>query len=830
MGHAFGSTLQDVLVRWKRMQGFDALWLPGIDHAGIATQKVVERQLAKEGKDRWKLGRDAFLDRVWRLKEESGNTIVNQLKKLGGSFDWSRMRFTLEPQMNAAVRRGFVSLYRQGLVYRGDQIVYGCPRCLTAISDLEIRHREVEAKVYTIRLALAGSDRHVKVTTTRPETLLGAAALAVHPDDGRYQDIVGKKAIVPLVDREVPVVSDPMVEKTRTGVVPVCPAHDMKEFQMGQRHGLRPVSVFDLAGFMTKQAGGLAGMERFKARKELVVQLRSRRALERSGMERQRLGYCERCDGLVEPSLSMQWFVRSEPLARPAIEVLERERVRFVPEGWAEACIESLRHAEDWCISRQSWWGHPVPAWYCRETAEEHLVVSEREPPTCVTCRGTRLEPDPDVLDTWFSASLWPFSSLGWPDATTDFHRYYPTDLLVTGPEILLSWVSRMIMMGLRLTDEVPFRQVYITALVKDEHGQKMSKSKGNVVNPLKVLEQYGADTVRMALAASAEPGGDILLTPADLVGHHGFANRLWNASRHILAQCELTTTSFGGKADSLALPHRWILSRNSRTATRVSEAMGQLSVDQAASLLLQFIGDDFLSDYLDVVRLELSRGQTRKEILPVVLAVLDRSLRLLHPFMPFVTEEIWQRLPHQPGEDSITLAEFPHAEPGWEDDQAEEEMASLMSVVRAVRRVRSDYNIDPACGIQVTLKPVDSKMESLLSSHRGLVSGLAQIGDLKLGHDLPVSPGTAIERTGQVEVAVGLTGLLDRDVEIVRLSRDVFRIEKELEGLAKKLSNLDFMSKAVPEVVQAAQGRFAELQKRKQKIDESLKMLRHPA
>ena len=828
MGHAFGTTLQDVIVRWKRMQGFDSLWLPGIDHAGIAAQHVVEHQLAKEGQDRWTLGREAFLERVRRLKEESGATIVSQLKKLGGSFDWSRMRFTLEPQLTSAVLSAFVGLYRRDLIYRDEHIVHSCPRCLTAISELEIRHRDVAEKLYTVRFQLAESDGHVKVSLRRPETLLGAQALAVHPDDERHRNLVGSTAILPLVGRVIPIVSDPSVDRNvGTGVIAVCPAHDMKDFQIGRRHGLPPLAVLNQAGVMTERAGRLAGLDRFKARKEIVVYLRSSHALEGSKPERLLLGYCERCDSLVEPTLSTQWFVRSGPLVRPTIEALKQRKVRFVPEGWAEACIESLRHAEDWCISRQSWWGHPIPAWYCRKAGEEHILVSETEPAKCKTCDETELYQDNDVLDTWFSASLWPFAALGWPTENRDYRRYYPTDLLVTGPDILLPWVSRMLMMGLLFTSEVPFREVYITALVRDERGQKMSKTKGNVVNPLEVLERHGADAVRFALARCALPAADVLISRSDLAKSHGLATKLWSASRFASTQMESSVESFEGDPHSQELPERWILSRCSRITGTVENAFGDFRIDKAAEELGRFLEEDLLDDYLEVVKCGL-KNEDGRDVLPVLKLVLDRSLRLLHPFMPFVTEEIWQSLPYEG--DSITLAEFPKPVPEWEDADAEAEMTTLKSVIDVVRRFRTEYNVEATRKIQVGVRTENSDKGGLLSSHRDLVMSLGGVSDLVFSGDDPAPPGAVTETVDEVEVTIALADIVDRDTEISRLSRDVGRIEKELEGLAKKLSNPDFTFKATSDVVQAAHARYEALQEKKKRIEESLRALRHSA
>jgi valyl-tRNA synthetase len=837
MGHALGVTLQDVVVRRKRMQGHDTLWLPGIDHAGIATQNVVERKLAEEGQDRWSLGREAFLDRIWALKEESGNTIVSQLKKLGGSFDWSRMRFTLEPQLTKAVIEAFVGLYRRGIAYRGEHIVDSCPRCRTAVSEPEIRYREVEGKVYTVSFALAGSNRHVRASLTRPETLLGACALAVNPEDERYRGLVGKRVVLPLVGRTVTIVSDAAVDRrSGTGVAVVCPAHDMTHFDIARRHGLTPIAVLDSSGVMNEQTGRLAGLDRFRARKEIVVYLRSSRALEASRPDRQLLGYCDRCDALIEPILSTQWFVRSEPLVGPAIEALEREEVRFVPEAWATTCIESLRAADDWCISRQSWWGHPIPAWYCRHDGEEHVTVSPGKVAACAQCHGTALERDHDVLDTWFSASLWPFAALGWPDRTVDLERYYPTDLLVTGPDILVPWVSRTLMMALLFTSEVPFRRVLITPLVQDERGQKMSKSRGSGVNPLSALERYGTDAVRFALAATAVPGAEVTVDSRDLARSQRLTGRLWNGARFV-ATCgdasldgsQLFRTRAGEAPDSLGLAHRWILSRSSRVAAEVGSAIDELRIDRAGESLRIFLEE--LLDYLEIVRM-LTRGKTDPMTQGVVRGVFDRALRLLHPFMPFITEEIWQALPREG--DSISIAAFPEAVPEWDDSRAEAEMSTLMSVVDVVRDARSEYHVDATRRIEVILGSQDPEAEaalSLLSRHRDLIMALGWIGELTIGgtaaRDVPERFGAVHETAGRVEVALVLAEGFDRDAEIGRLSRNVGKMERELEALSKKLSNEDFTSKATPEVVRATQDKYADLQKKKQKIEEGLRALR---
>ena len=829
MGHAFGVTLQDVIVRWKRMQGLDALWLPGIDHAGIAAQHVVERQLAKEGQDRWTLGREAFLDRVRRLKEESGATIVSQLKRLGGSFDWSRMRFTLEPQLSNAVLTAFVGLYRRDLIYRAEHIVHACPRCLTAISGLEIRYRDVEEKLYTVRFELAGSDECVKVSLRRPETLLSAQALAVHPDDERHRHLVGRRAVLPLVGRVIPVVSDSLVNRAvGTGVIAVCPAHDMKDFQIGLNHGLRPFAVLDQAGAMTEGAGRLAGLDRFKARKEIVVYLRSSHALEGSKSERLQLGYCERCDSLVEPTLSTQWFVRSKPLVGPTIEALERGRVRFVPEGWAEACIESLRHEEDWCISRQSWWGHPIPAWYCRPESgdeDEHVTVAEAKPAKCETCGGAELHQDADVLDTWFSASLWPFAALGWPTEHRDYQRYYPTDLLVTGPDIVLPWVSRMLMMGLLFTSEVPFREVYITALVRDEAGQKMSKTKGNAVNPLELSERYGADALRLTLARCGLPAADVLINPSDLAVSSGLATKLWSAARFASTQLGPSVDSFTGDPQSRGLLDRWILSRCSHVTGAVVNALKEYRIDKAAEELCRFLEEDLLEGYLEVVKFSLV-GDGDRGVLPVLKLVLEWGLRLLHPFMPFLTEEIWQSLEYVG--DSITIAEFPRPVPEWEDADAEAEMTTLKAVINVVRRFRTEYNVDATRGIQVAVRTENSEKERLFRTYRELVMSLGGVSDLVISSDGPGAPGAVAETVDDVEISIALADIVDRDAEIGRISREMGQIEKELEGLAKKLSNPDFTSKATPDVVKAAQTKYDVFQEKKKRMEASLRALRH--
>jgi len=821
IGHAFTLTLQDVIVRWKRMQGYDVLWLPGLDHAGIATQMVVERQLAREGKKKEDLGRDAFEARVWAWKEESGGRILSQLRQMGCSLDWSRERFTLDATLSRAVREVFVSLYEAGLIYRGDYIVNWCPRCVTALSDLEVETEAVAGSLWHIRYREVGGGEGVVVATTRPETLLGDTAVAVHPEDERYRPLVGRSVVLPVLGREIPVVADGFVDREfGTGAVKVTPAHDPNDFQAGQRLGLPSVVVMDERGVMNAEAGPYAGQDRFEARKGILAQLDAEGLLVRTEPHQLPLGRCQRCETVVEPRLSRQWFVRTSPLAEPAIAAVEDGRIRFVPESWSKTYFEWMRNIRDWCISRQLWWGHRIPAWTCGSCGE--MTVARQAPPACPRCGGGELSQDADVLDTWFSSGLFPFSTLGWPERTQDLARYYPNTAMMTGFDIIFFWVARMVMLGMRFAGDVPFRTVFINGLVRDEMGEKMSKSRGNDVDPLDLVEKHGTDSLRFTLTALAAPGTDPSLSLTRLVGYRAFVNKLWNASRFVLMNLE------GERAASydfaaLPLASRWILSRLQETAARVQAALGEFRFDQAANELYHFVWDELCDWYIEVSKAYLARPDEAPMARAVLLEALEGTLRLLHPIVPYVTEEIWQRLPLQDAGPSIMVAPFPAPDPGRIDPEAVAEMDRLRALVTAVRTMRSTYEVVPRRRIDATVVAAAPEDRAFVSRHADLIRFLARLERLDVVPDAPEGPRTIRQPVGGLELRIPLAGLFDVAAETVRLQRERGKVEAELAGLRRRLDNPQFVERAKPALVAETRARLPELEARLQKIEQTL-------
>ncbi|MFQ5520428.1 MAG: valine--tRNA ligase, partial [Candidatus Methylomirabilia bacterium] len=774
MGHALNNTLQDVLIRFKRMDGFNALWMPGTDHAGIATQYVVERQLAQEGTTKEQLGREAFVQRVWQWKEESGGLIVRQLKRLGCSCDWDRERFTMDPGLSAAVREVFVRLWEEGLIYRGDYIVNWCPRCQTVLSDLEVEHEERDAHLYYIRygpLALA---------TVRPETKLGDTALAVHPKDKRYARYVGQELTIPSVDGTITmkVVADQAVDpKFGTGVVKVTPAHDPADFEIGRRHGLEVKQVIGFDARMNERAGKYAGLDRFECRKRIVEDLEALDLIEKIEPYRHSVGICYRCKTVVEPLVSRQWYVRMKPLAEPAIKVVRTGRVRIVPRQWAQTYSQWMENIRDWCVSRQLWWGHRLPVWYCDACGTTH--VSRTDLTTCPACGGT-LRQDPDVLDTWFSSQLWPFSTLGWPEETSELKTFYPTSCLVTSFDILFFWVARMIMMGLKFMGDVPFRDVYIHALVRDAEGKKMSKSRGNVIDPLEVMDRYGTDAFRFTLAALAAQGRDIRVAPDRIEGYRNFANKVWNAARFVLTTGEGYDPSLARKAKP-DMVERWIRSRLSHTVGVVRRALGAYRFNDAASAVYQFLWHEYCDWYLECAKLTLYRSddaRARARVQMTCLSVLETTLRLLHPFMPFITEEIWRRLPHA-GE-SIMVAPFPKVSRTDQDLAAEAEMGLFMGVVTAIRNIRGEMRIPPSVALRAVLRPDSQVTADRLGQLVPLIEALARC-EVTLDPRASRPPASALALVGPVECFIPLAGIVDLTAERQRLAREIRKAEDEI-------------------------------------------------
>jgi valyl-tRNA synthetase len=831
IGHVLVYTLHDIVARWRRMEGYDVLWLPGTDHAGIATQMVVERDLAAEKTDRHALGRDAFVERVWKWKEEYGGRITATLRTLGASVDWSRERFTLDDGLSRAVRSVFVRLYREGLVYRDRYIVNWCPRCHTALSDLETVHEEDVGKLYTIRYPAAdGRGKSVVVATTRPETMLGDTAVAVHPGDERYTELVGKRVVLPLVGREIPVIADPFVDPAfGTGVVKVTPAHDPNDFAAGRRHGLEEISVIEPTGKMAPAAGEYAGLDRFQARKKIVSRLQDGQFLLDVKDHRHAVGRCQRCHTVVEPLISTQWFVRIRPLAEEAIRAVEDRRTEFVPANWAKTYFEWMRNIHDWCISRQLWWGHRIPAWYCEACGSTH--VAEEAPERCPECSGA-LRQDEDVLDTWFSSALWPFSTLGWPERTPDLARYYPTHVLITGFDIIFFWVARMMMMGLKFMGDVPFRQVYIHGLVRDAHGQKMSKSKGNTVDPLELQKTYGTDAVRLTMAMLAAPGNDIPLSPERMDGYRAFVTKLWNACRFVLLRVGEDAVREEVPDAHLGLVDRWILSRTHQCIGDVQRALEQYRFDRAADTIYHFVWHEFCDWYLEMVKPDLAEeapAERRRTARAVLLETVDVILRLLHPFVPYVTEELWQRFPKE----GRYLAEgsWPRNDPARIDQRVERDMEILQELVVRIRNLRAESRIDPSRRVDVLVHAPTHRHARLVTDHADLVAGLSRASVLRIVDGFEEGLVAARGVVRGLEIALPLDGLVDLTSERERLAKDLAKIEADLASCVRKLNNDSFLERAPAEVVEKERALHRDLLERKRKIESGLAMLgRGPA
>ncbi|MGC8493347.1 MAG: valine--tRNA ligase [Syntrophobacteraceae bacterium] len=830
MGHALNDTIQDILCRYKRLRGFEVLWVPGTDHAGIATQNVVERQLAADGKSRHEIGREAFIERVWEWRERYGGIIINQLKRLGASCDWSRERFTMDEGLSLAVRQVFVSLYNEGLIYRGRRMINWCPRCMTALANIEVEGEELNGFLYHIRYPLVSGKGALVVATTRPETMLGDTAVAVHPQDNRYKAFIGQMVVLPLVGRHIPVIADPYVEREfGTGALKVTPAHDFNDFELHTRHNLEILQVLDEAGNMTEAAGAYAGMERFACRKQILKELEKGGFLVKSEPYTHRVGHCYRCHSVVEPMLSLQWFVNTKPLAQTAIEAVQQGKTKIVPAKWEKDYFNWLENLEDWCISRQIWWGHRIPAWYCRECGE--VVVSMEAPAECPKCSGAQLDQDADVLDTWFSSGLWPFSTLGWPEKTPELEKFYPTSTLVTAFDILFFWVARMMMMGLRFMEEVPFREVYVHALVRDAEGQKMSKSKGNVIDPLVMMDKYGTDALRFALTAFAVQGRDIKLSEDRIEGYKHFVNKIWNAARLLLMNLEGREGQVEEVAEKPAgLAHRWILSRLQKVAAETAESLDNYHFNQYAQVLYQFLWHEYCDWYLEIVKPDLygDDAEAGREARSVAAFVLRNVLVLLHPVMPFITEEIWQRMKPYTAGASIMRETFPESRAALLDPQAEEQMETLMAVIVAIRNIRGEMNVAPALKVEVVCMCEQYAQFDILERQQRTLCDLARVSSLTI-----VRAGEAVKPkqaagavVGNMEVFVILKDILDFESESGRLKKEISKLEKEFGMTSRKLSNDDFLQKAPPEVIEKEREKNARLGEKIEKLNHRLEIM----
>ena len=826
MGHALNNTLQDILCRWKRMSGYNVLWMPGTDHAGIATQNVVERQLASEGKDRFELGREAFIERVWQWKGESGGQIIDQLKRLGASCDWERERFTMDAGLSTAVREVFVRLYDEGLIYRDNRLINWCPRCHTALSDIEVEHEDKAGNLWHLRYPVIGSDQFLVVATTRPETMLGDTAVAVNPADERYSHLIGQKVLLPLVNREIPIIADDYVDvEFGTGVVKITPAHDFNDFEVGVRHNLDRINVLDESGVVNAAGKQYEGMDRFTARKQVVADMEALGLLERIQDHALSVGGCYRCKTVVEPYMSLQWYVKVAPLAEKALAAVKDGRTRIVPAQWENTYYDWMENIRDWCISRQIWWGHRIPAWFCDHCGA--ITVAKEDPSCCEKCGSDEIRQETDVLDTWFSSALWPFSTLGWPAKTPELASFYPTSCLVTGFDILFFWVARMMMMGLHFMDEVPFTDVYIHALVRDSQGQKMSKSKGNVIDPLTVIEAYGTDAFRFTLAAFAAQGRDVKLAEERIAGYRNFANKIWNASRFAMMNLEgFDPAAVDPAALKLSNADRWILFRLNEAAVSVDAALAGFRYNEAASDLYRFTWSEFCDWYIELVKDDLYKGDAERQgsAKYVLWLVLENLLRLLHPFMPFITEEIWQALPKSGDDESIMLAAYPTPREEWAAfGAAATEMELVMDVIKGIRNIRGEMEVPPSKQIAAILDCKSQESLTLLKRNEVYVMSLARLSDLAIGQGGERPAEASLQVAGDVEIIVPLRGLVNVEEEEKRLNKEIAKIEKDIEFLSKKLENPSFVERAPADVVVKEREKIAEFANKKQLLEESL-------
>jgi valyl-tRNA synthetase len=835
LGHALTATLQDVLIRWKRMSGFNTLWLPGTDHAGIATQMIVEKELKRTEKvSRHDLGREEFLRRVWAWKEKYGSRIGEQHKALGASLDWERERFTMDEGLSRAVREVFVRLHEEGLIYREKKLINWCPDCHTALSDLEVEQKDAEAgELWSFAYPLADGSAEIVVATTRPETMLGDTAVAVHPDDERYRDVVGKNVRHPLTGRELPIVADAILvdPKFGTGAVKVTPAHDFNDFETGKRHGLEQITVIDSSGRMNAAAGPVAGLDRFEARKR-VKALLAEQGLDRGTKPHLlAIGRCQRSQTILEPLLSDQWYVRIEPLARPAIEAVEQGRTRFIPEQWTNTYMAWMRNIHDWCISRQLWWGHQIPAWYC---PDGHVTVAREAPTACGTCGETALRQDEDVLDTWFSSALWPFSTMGWPEETETLRTFYPTSVMETGHDIIFFWVARMMMMGLHFMGEVPFRTVYLHPMVRDEKGQKMSKTKGNVIDPLVITEQYGADALRFTLAALTAQGRDIKLAKERIEGYRAFANKLWNATRFALMNLEGFEAGAGDAGGPRTPADRWILARTQRAVNETVAALEAFRFNDAAGTVYQFVWHELCDWYIELAKEALyAEDPARKRATQATLVhALETALRLLHPFMPFITEELWHvlraKVKAEAWPDSIYAASYPR--PGPVDEAAERGFGPVIGIVDAIRNVRGEMNIPFKVVLEdVEIGSLGREAAATVREELGRIHRLANVREAVVHADgsSPARRAASAAAVGAgFEVRVGLAGAVDLAAESARITKEIDKVEQDLASIDRKLANPAFVQKAPPEVVEKDRARADELREKRGKLEAHRAML----
>ncbi len=823
VGHAMDETMPDILIRWRRMQGYSALWLPGTDHASLATEAKIVSTMREEGLTKEDLGREKFLERAWAWKKTYGDRIVEQQKLLGLSCDWERARFTMDEGCSRAVRRVFVKLYEKGLIYRGERMINWCPNCGTSLSDIEVEFEEKNGSFWHLRYPLADGSGYIELATTRPETMLGDTAVAVHPDDERYKDLVGKNVILPLVNKEIPIIADEYVEMDfGTGVVKITPAHDPNDFEVGKRHDLPVINVMNDDGSINENGGKYAGMSGMEARKQIVKDLEEGGYLLKVEPITHNVGTCQRCHTVVEPRISTQWFVKMEPLAKPAIEAVKSGKIKFYPEERATKTYYNwMENIKDWCISRQLWWGHRIPAWYCEDCGE--IIVSETDPDTCPKCGGKHLHQDEDTLDTWFSSALWPFSTLGWPDETPELKYYYPTDVLVPGFDIIFFWVARMIFSGLEHMGEIPFKTVCFHGIVRDAQGRKMSKSLNNGVDPVQVIEQYGADALRFTMITGNSMGNDINFSEEKVAASRNFANKIWNAARFIHMNIDGHDVPCA-LPETLTVEDQWIVSRFNTLAREMTDNMEKFELGTAVAKLYDYLWSEFCDWYIELAKIRMS-GQDEADAQnarQVLVWTLSNTLKLLHPYMPFITEEIWQSLPHE-GE-ALLVEKWPEYDPAIHFPQAEEEMKKVMELITAVRTRRSEMNVPPSKKAHLY---VETSAPAAFETERGAILRLAYCEAVEIGENFDVPEGAVTVVTDACRGYLPMEDLVDKAAETARLSKELENAGKQLKNALAKLENQAFISKAPQKVIDGVKENAEKLKEKVRMIEESLKSLR---
>ncbi len=835
MGHALDHTIQDVLIRWKRMQGFNAMWLPGSDHAGIATQAVVEKQLRKDGKDRLEMGREAFLEEVWKWKKTYGDRIYSQMKRLGDSVDWKRETFTLDDDVSKAVKKVFVHLYNKGWLYQGEKLVNWSPPLQSAISDLEVVHKDTKGSLYHLAYTVDGTDEQLIIATTRPETYLGDSAVCVHPEDERYKHLVGKTITLPVVDRQIPIITDEYVDREfGTGALKVTPAHDFNDYELGKKHSLEFINILNVDGTLNENGGPWQGLKAQEARKQIVKEFEEKNIIVKTEPHQHAVGYCDRTGAVVEPFLSKQWFVKTKDLSTPARHVVENETIQFVPEQWTKTYLHWMNIIEDWCVSRQLWWGHRIPAWYCDDC--DHVTVVESEASQCDGCKGKNIHQDKDVLDTWFSSGLWPFSTMGWPEDTETQKTFYPTSVLVTGHDIIFFWVARMIMMGLEMKGDVPFRKVYIHGLIRDSQGRKMSKSLGNSIDPVEMIESYGADALRFTLMSQMATGKDLKFSVQRLEGYRNFMNKIWNATRFSLSNMEGFKVPEEGtdatvNVTQLTTADQWLIYQTGLVEKEVNQYLEEMRFSDAANRIYSFTWHEFCDWYLEFSKPVLyGEDESQKQVTQLVLAqTLNRIVRLLHPFTPFITEEIYQKLPIK--NEACIIDEFPEFEKdqtwlGLGSEEASFEMELVKEVITAIRNIRGENSIKPGEKIDVWLSPKDDKSQKILGSNKSEIVRLASLNECSISEkDSLKKCAVAPIRLGdsEVDVIILLEGLVDLDKEVTRLKKLIEKQEKDIKKINSKLTNEKFLANAPEDVVEADKLLLASITSKVEEMRQSL-------